>query len=73
MSERNFESIPVLVEYLCDECKQGYMQQDTDVKPDWQSSTPYPHKCMECGQRQSFRSCYPIMGMRHHTPPKELP
>lgn len=58
---------PVLVEYTCDACGSGYMKRDGDIA--WgtpeRDRASVPHKCNNCGHKQSFTEViYPVVRYR---------
>lgn len=48
----------VIVDYVCDACKQGIMERDGFIIL---SSIPeqYPHKCSKCGHKANLFDAYP--------------
>lgn len=43
---------PIEINYICDECENGLMQQSGAMDPE---SGLIPHKCVICSSEQSFK------------------
>ena len=57
MAEIEQEVKTFTVNYLCDECGEGYMESTGSILI---SNPPqYPHKCNACGSDRTFREKYP--------------
>ncbi len=44
------------VNYICDACGHGMMEQRGEIDP---ASGDHPHACVICGHQQSFKLTYP--------------
>ena len=65
MAERDFEVKAIGVDYVCDACGTGTMQQNgkmitegilaNDLGPKW------PHKCTACGHTANLDASYPFI------------
>lgn len=64
MPEQTFEVKPVGVRYICDQCNEGEMIKDPDVKNAWLTDpVQYPHKCNKCGYTCGLIESYPTVRM----------
>ena len=58
MSERTFEIKQIGVEYVCDSCGVGTMENKTGMTL-LSNPAQYVHRCNKCGYEASFRTTYP--------------
>lgn len=59
--------VPVKVEYECDACKQGYMEQHGSIM--LMSNPPLiPHRCRHCGATQNLPDKYPTVRFKANSP-----
>lgn len=60
MPEQSFPIQVVGVDYLCDVCRQGKMEQNGNII--LTTAPPqFPHKCSNCGYSQTFTERYPTV------------
>ena len=53
----------VIIDYLCDECKEGVMLYEGNVI--MPTDPPQiPHKCNKCGFEKNFTDTYPKLGYK---------
>ncbi len=53
----------VMIDYLCDKCKEGVMRRYGDMI--FTTNPPQvPHKCNKCGLERNFTDIYPKLGYR---------
>ncbi len=50
---------PIQVDYKCDQCGKGYMR--SQGLANLTSPMSFPHKCNECGHKQTFYEKHPTM------------
>ena len=55
------EAKVLLVHMQCEECNEGFMEEDeTDMNVILATYPPqYPHKCNKCGYVENYFKCYP--------------
>lgn len=51
--------VPVEIDYLCPDCKEGYMRPTGIAYAT--SPMKYPHKCTHCGSERTFFKEYPYV------------
>lgn len=59
MSERIYEARTVIVDYICDDCNIGVMEQTGVMLPT--DPPKWPHKCNHCGKTDVFWQKYPAI------------
>lgn len=60
--------VPLLQEYVCDNCGEGTMVLDGNIAYLTQP-TQYQHKCTKCGIVRTFTKQYPIVAYRYMEKP----
>jgi DNA-directed RNA polymerase subunit RPC12/RpoP len=63
VAEREFETTPYGVDYICDRCHTGLME--AHGKTAWLTDPiQHPHRCTNCGHEQAFTERYPTVRWR---------
>lgn len=61
MGEKTFEVVPVGVDYICDECKQGTMVFTKFHADSLRGSAPFEHTCNQCGHKCDLVEKFPTV------------
>jgi len=63
MSETEQEVKTYVVNYICDECGDGFMEPTGEI---YLTNPPqYPHVCNKCGAKKTFNKKYPYQRLEH--------
>jgi DNA-directed RNA polymerase subunit RPC12/RpoP len=72
MGEKEFHVIPKKILFKCEECKDGWLMFQNQVKEGINGRPLFLHKCHKCGKRFDMKKQYPMIKFDEITDKKLL-